>query len=161
MSQPKPEGAGCLITLPISVPAAVAFEAMCDFPNAPKRIPAIKRIEMLTDGPARLGTRFRETRTMFGREATETMEVTRFEAGRMYELTAKSCGCLYRSEVRVEPRGPQACELSMSFRALPQTFFAKVMGFLMKGMLKACQKMMQKDLEEMKRSLEATGTAHV
>lgn len=145
----------CLINVPINVPAATAFAAMTDFPSAPQRIPAIKRIEMLTDGPARVGTAFKETRVMFGREATERMEVTRFEAGRMYELSATSCGCLYRSEIRIDPKGPSACELTMNFRATPQTRLAKFVGFLFRGMTKSCQRMMQKDMEEMKRSLEA------
>lgn len=146
--------AGCTICVPIAVPAAVAFGAMCDFANAPSRIPSIRRVEFLTEGPARVGTRFRETRVMFGREATETMEVTRFEPGRLYELTANSCGCLYRSEIRVDPKGASSCELTMTFQALPQTFFAKIMGFLMKGMLKACERAMRKDMEDMGRSLE-------
>lgn len=147
----------CVVQLPIAVPAEKAFGAMTDFPNAPKRIPSIKRIEMLTDGPARVGTRFRETRAMFGREATETMEISRFEPGTAYELTATSCGCLYRSEIRITPRGPKDCELTMTFRATPQTTLAKVVGFLFRGMTKSCERMMRKDFEDMKRSLEAGG----
>jgi uncharacterized membrane protein len=145
----------CLVNVPIDVPADRAFQAMIDFPNAPQRISAIKRIEMLTDGPVRVGTRFRETRVMFGREATETMEISKFEPGRSYELTATSCGCLYRSEIRIDPRGPQACDLTMTFRATPQSMLARIVGFLFRGMTKSCQKMMRKDFEDMKRALEA------
>jgi hypothetical protein len=47
------------IEVPIAVPAERAFAAMTDFANAPQRIFGIKRVELLTDGPPRVGTRFR------------------------------------------------------------------------------------------------------
>ena len=147
------------IEVPIAVPAERAFAAMTDFANAPQRISGIKRVELLTDGPPRVGTRFRETRVMFGREATETMEVTRFDSGRSYELSAMSCGTLFRSEIRVDPAGPSSCDLTMTFLAMPQTVLAKIFALLFRGMMKSCERAMRQDMEEMKRSLESESGA--
>lgn len=61
----------------IQAPPERAFAAFADFPHAARSVSGIERIEMLTDGPVGAGTRFRETRIMFGREATEEMKVTR------------------------------------------------------------------------------------
>lgn len=53
------------------------FEAISDLEHAAERIGAIKEIEMLTDGPVGKGTRWRETRLMFGKECTESPNSTR------------------------------------------------------------------------------------
>lgn len=129
------------------------FAAASDFATAPKRITGIAKVEMLTQGPVGIGTRFRETRQMFGKQATETMEVTAFEPGRSYVLGCESHGCRYRSEIRVEPDG-KGSKLSMDFAATPLTRMAKVMSFLMKPMVKSVGKHIAKDLDDLKASLE-------
>lgn len=137
----------------VRAPAARVFHAISDFPNAPKLIKGITKIEMLTDGPTRVGTTFRETRMMFGREATETMEVSRLEPGRAYELTCMSCGCRYVSEMRAQPVGDET-DLSLSFQATPLTFVAKVMGFVMRPLFRSMCKAISNDLVEMKAEIE-------
>jgi carbon monoxide dehydrogenase subunit G len=130
------------------------FAAASDFANAPKRITGITRVEMLTQGPVGVGTRFRETRRMFGKEATETMEVTAFEPGRSYVLACDSHGCRYRSEIRVEPAAGGS-KLTMTFEAEPLTRMAKVLSFLMKPMVKSVAKHVARDLDDLKAAVEA------
>jgi hypothetical protein len=117
------------------------FAALSDFPHAAERIPGITAIEMLTDGPVGIGTRFRETRRMFGKEATEAMEVTAFEPGRSYVLEAVSCGCRYRTKVSCAAAGP-ATTVRMATETTPLSAVAKVtapvMGLLMKGVFRKC-----------------------
>lgn len=135
-----------------AAPEAV-FARVSDFANAPRLIPAIVRVEMLTDGPTGVGTRFRETRVMFGREATEEMTVTAFDPPRSYRLGAISCGSRFESEIRVEPDGAGS-KLSMSFGAIPQTRIAKIIGYLMRPMMKLMAKKCLKDLDDIKASIE-------
>src|SRR5690606_37405975 len=45
-------------------------------------MPDFVRIERLTEGPFGVGTAFRETRRMFGRDSTEHFEVVGYEPGR-------------------------------------------------------------------------------
>ena len=59
-------------TIDTHLPLDDAFAFVSDFANAPKRIKSILRVNVLTPGPVGVGTRFTETRVMFGREATET-----------------------------------------------------------------------------------------
>jgi hypothetical protein len=128
------------------------FALMSDFPNAPSRISGITRVEMLTEGRVGKGTRFRETRTMFGREQTETMEVVEWNPPSHYVLQANSCGCLYRFKVSCTPDG-NGTMVQMTFQATPLTFMAKLfspLGKLMSGM---CRKAMEKDLNDIERSL--------
>jgi hypothetical protein len=148
----------------IAAPHDRVFAMMSDFANAPSRITGIARCEMLTTGPVGKGTRFRETRKMFGREQTETMEVVEWNPPSHYTLEANSCGCLYRFTISCEPdRGmggdSNATIVQASFEGKPLTFMAKLfspLGKLMSGM---CRKALQKDLEDIERSLSAPPSA--
>lgn len=116
-------------------------------------VPAITRVEVLTDGPVGLGTRFRETRKMFGKEATEEMEFVQFERPRRYALGAESHGCRYLTSFEVVPNGDES-RLVMTFTGEPQTFAAKLMSFVMKPMMKKMADMCAKDLEAVKARAE-------
>jgi hypothetical protein len=62
-----------------------------DLDGAAERVDGIQKLEKLTDGPVGLGTRFRETRRMFRKEAAEEMEFTAFEPGRSYGVCCDAC----------------------------------------------------------------------
>lgn len=134
-------------------PAAV-FAACSDFEHAAQHIGAITKVEMLTPGPVGKGTKFRETRKMFGKEATETMEVLEFFPNTSYVLGAESCGSRYRTTFTFTPAGG-GTDVEFRFSATPLTFWAKVAGAvmmpLMKGVLRKC---VMQDLEDIKRRLE-------
>jgi uncharacterized protein YndB with AHSA1/START domain len=128
----------CLIQAP---PDAV-FHAFTDLENAPRHIPAIKNIQIL-HGPAQMakGTRWKETRVMFGKEATEIMEITEIEPPRFYAAEASSHGCLYRTTFRFTPEG-SGTRIDTSFTGIPQSMGAKVAGaltgWMMKKMVRKC-----------------------
>ena len=135
-----------------SSPDAV-FRTLTDLEHAAEHVSGIKKLELLTDGPVGLGTRFRETRMMFKKEATEEMEITAFDPGRSYTVECESCGCHYSTEIRCEPQGA-GTEVTMDMHYRPLTFMAKMMtplGILMSGSLK---KLFEKDLEDLKRHSE-------
>lgn len=137
----------------IAAPPERVFAAASNFADAAQAIQGIQRVEMLTPGPVAVGTRFRETRKMYGKEASEEMTVAEFEPPRRYVLLAESHGCRYRSELRFEPQGA-GTEVVMTFRGEPLTAFAKVMSVLMKPMLKSVGKLCAQDLADLKRSIE-------
>jgi len=139
----------------VEAPAGRVFPILCDLEGAPERIEGIKKIEVLTDGPFGVGTRWRETRVMFGKEATEVMEVVAMEPGRSYTVTAGSCGTRYETVMACEPRGADGCRVEFRFGWTPVSLGAKLMsplGFLMKGMLRKC---IADDLADIKRGAEA------
>jgi hypothetical protein len=96
-----------------------------------------------------VGTRFRETRVMFGRESTEEMEITEFEPGRKYTVEANSCGAHFQSIFNFSPDG-NSTNIDVEINSRPLTFFAKLMsplGFLMAGSMK---KMIRADIDQLK-----------
>lgn len=129
------------------------FEASTDVRRWAEIVPAILRVEVLTDGPVGKGTRFRETRKMFGKEATEEMEFLVFDPPKGYVLGAQSHGCRYRTSFDVLPTA-QGTRLVMRFEAEPLTLGAKVMAFLMKPMMRKMADMCGKDLDAIKAHLE-------
>jgi carbon monoxide dehydrogenase subunit G len=130
----------------IAAPPERVFAVAIDIHHWAEIVPAIQRVDVLTPGPMAVGTRFRETRKMMGREATEEMTVTGFDPPRGYVLAAESHGCRYRTELRFEPEGA-GTRMVFEFGAEPLTLAAKVMMALMKPMMKKAAQMCAKDLE--------------
>ncbi len=133
----------------VAAPPDIVWGLATDLDLAPDILSGVNSIERLDDGAGfGVGTRWRETRTMFGREATEDMEVTSFVPGRSYTVEAESHGAHYVSTVSVEP-GPEGSRLSMTFSGRPTGLVAKIMaatvGLLFRG---ATRKALQKDLDE-------------
>jgi uncharacterized protein YndB with AHSA1/START domain len=69
----------------LSVAPERVFEALTDLGGAAAWMPGLVRIEP-ADAPMRVGSRWRETRRMFGHEATEEFEVTKVDAPRHLAL---------------------------------------------------------------------------
>ena len=139
----------------VAAPPERVFAVAADFPNAAAHVEGITKVEILTTGPIGAGTRFRESRVMFGKEATETMTVAEFEPPKRYVLTADSMGTRYRSELRFEPKNG-GTEMVMQFRGEPHTLAAKLMSILLRPMIKSVAKSCAKDLADIRRTIEAT-----
>lgn len=138
----------------VDAPAETVFAVATDFENLPRFVRGIARIEVLDEGPLRIGSRWRETRVMFGKEATEQMELTVLEPPQHYETRAESCGCRYTTGVRVTEVDEGKSRVEFSFDAKPLSFFARMMAFLMKPIMNACKKETQKDLEDIRAEAE-------
>ena len=119
-------------------------------------VEAIEVVERLDDGDGfGLGTTWRETRTMFGKKATEDMEVTEYEEGVRYATAAESHGSKYFSEIRVDAAGAGS-RITMSFRGEPQTALTKVMDATVARLfMGATRKALAKDLGDIAAAAEA------
>ena len=74
------------------------WDVITDIEGSVERISAIESVEIL-EKPATgiLGLKWKETRTMFGKEATEIMWVTDAKENEYYQTRAESHGALYIS----------------------------------------------------------------
>lgn len=141
------------VTHRIAAPVAATYEAFADIPNCAGRIPAITRIEMLDEGPVRVGSRWRETRVMYGKEHTETLEITGMEPGRSIRVGCTSCGCRYETEFRFATDGDGTLvELHCDAKAL--TLGAKLMTPLSMLMMGSMKKAMLGDMTSLGAYLE-------
>jgi carbon monoxide dehydrogenase subunit G len=62
------------------------FRFITDSGNAPRLMASVKRMEKLSDGPVSVGTRYRETRVMNGKEAQAELEVVTYEPPHLYSM---------------------------------------------------------------------------
>ena len=129
------------------------FEALSDLASHAELFDAILRIEVLTDGPVGVGTRFRETRVMFKKEASEEMEITSFDPPNGYVTEAHNHGAHYISTWTVKAQGDGAV-VERRFEArtglLMSILFAPMALLMKKAMVKA----LRADLESLKAALE-------
>ena len=142
-----------VVEMHIKAPIEQVFDAMTDLESAPERVEAIQKIELLTEGPVGKGTRFRETRIMFKREATEEMTITEFDPPKSYQVEAESCGAHYTTVYTFHSEG-DGTRVQCSFGAEPMTFFAKLMSPLSKLMAGTLRKCLTGDMESIAKHLE-------
>ena len=143
---------GFTLSKVIAAPVPETFAASTDVEKMPGRIKGVIRVEKLTPGPVGLGTRFKETRIVFKREATETFEVTAFEPDRRCELTVHSCGAEYRTDFRFTPEGA-GTRVDVTFEARAVSFFAKLFSPLARLMMGTMRKCVEDDLSDLERAL--------
>lgn len=95
------------------------FDFVTASENAPKVVSSVVSMVKLTEGPVRVGTRYRETRLMNGKEAQAELEVVDFEPGQRYAMKNVTEGIetIYRYTFKQENGGTRVdlvCELSAS-----------------------------------------------
>jgi ligand-binding SRPBCC domain-containing protein len=142
----------------IEAPTSAVFSLFADFANVPGRIKTITKIEIVTPGPIGVGTRFKETRMMFGKECTEEMQITGFNPGRSYKITCQSCGAEYRTVFQFKPDG-EGTRVDVDFHTRATSVWSKLLaplGWMMSGMVKKC---VNQDLEDLQQVAESVPTA--
>ncbi|GGR68028.1 hypothetical protein GCM10010282_71050 [Streptomyces roseolus] len=154
---------GAMTTTTVVVERRVAaspgrvWESITDLPDLPRVLSGVQRVEVLTEGGFDVGTRWRETRKMLGKEATEEMTVTECEPPDRYVTVADSHGMRYVSELSLRAEGPGGSVLRMAFSARPadgrrQNLLARLLA---RFGAKAVSKALAKDLDDIARAVES------
>ena len=142
------------LTERISAPNDRVFAIASDVEAMPKNVPGIVRVEKLTPGPVGLGTRFKETRMMFGKESTEEMTFAAFDPPRSYRMDADSCGARFESTFRFVPVDG-GTEIQLEISTTATSWFARLMKPLsMMMMMGSVKKLLQADLRAVKAAAE-------
>lgn len=134
----------------IEAPVDLVFDTVADISNFSKAIPHITNVEFLSDIKSGVGTKFRETRVMGGREATTELEVTEYVENEHVRIVSDSHGTIWDTVFRVQQAGDQV-ELSMAMEANSYKLIAKATYVFIKGMI---QKALEQDMDEVKRYCE-------
>jgi len=133
------------------------WRIVTDLDGTANVISAITALERTDDGSGfGVGTSWRETRVMFGRESTESMEVTAVDEGRSYTVESLSRGVLYTSVMKVEPRG-DGSYLAWEFGAEAQSTSAKLMSIIGKLFEGTTRKALAQDLDDIAATAESAG----
>ncbi|MFE1381086.1 SRPBCC family protein [Streptomyces sp. NPDC058740] len=139
------------------------WESITDLPDLPRVLSGVEKVEVLTEGGFAVGTRWRETRRMMGRSATEEMTVTACEPPERYVTVADSNGMHYVCEMALLPEGPAvsagATTLRMTFTARPAHDRAPGLLARLAGRFgaRAVARALAKDLAEIATAVESRG----
>jgi uncharacterized protein YndB with AHSA1/START domain len=137
-------------------PLEKVFSAVTDIPAAEKWMPNLVRMELLTEGAYGVGTRWRETRKMFGKEAAEVFEVVAYTPGKHIELfvdgkQGASGRGEYRFKYDFEERGGKTV-VSIHGSITGMGCMGVVFGWMFKGMF---AKAIRKDHEALRQYIES------
>src|SRR3712207_9171600 len=114
----------------VSAPVERVWALATDLEGAPRVVRGIEAVEVLTPGPFGVGTRWRETRGMFGRSATEEMTVTAVEPHRSYSTDASGPGVRDVSTFTFAPAAGGGTDVTAPFGGRPPSAAAAVNGAL-------------------------------
>lgn len=138
----------------VSAPLETTFDIFTDIPNAAARLSGVTKLEPHSDGPVGPGFKWTESRTLFGREASETMTVDEFARPNHMTVDAFSHGTAYRTRYDFAPQDG-GTKVVMTFRATPKSLFARIMSIFAGAMMGSVEKLLLQDLKDMKAAAEA------
>ena len=136
--------------------ASAVWNIISDIGNVSEAISGIDEVEILEKPDEGLvGLKWRETRTLYEKTATEVMWITEAVENESYTARAESHGCLYFSTLSLAQKD-DGVSLTMRHETKPQAFMAKllapVMGLMFK---KTFRKLIHQDLTDIKAAVEA------
>lgn len=145
----------CRVDIFIKAPSEVCFAVFSDLDRMAERITALIKLEVLTEGPMALGSKWRETRKMFGHESSEVMTISEFDSPKYYAATAASHGAEYYSRYDFVSEA-DGTRVTMTFRTKAVSLMAKVMAIFSGALMKSISNAISADMEELKKVIESS-----
>ena len=139
------------VTRKIRAPVDQVFDTVAHIENFSKAVPHIVATEILGDVKSGPGTRFRETRVTYGREATTELEVTEYVKDEKVRIIADAGGTVWDSIFTTSAVGEDT-ELKLEMEALPHKLLAKLTTPLIMSMI---GKALEADMDAVKTYCEA------
>lgn len=139
----------------VAAPVERVWALATDLEGSPRVVRGIEAVEVLTPGPFGVGTRWRETRRMFGRSATEEMTVTEVEPQRCYATEASGPGVTYVSTLAFAPAPDGGTDVTATFGGRPTTTVGRVLAALTGALgRRAIGRALAQDLEDIATAAE-------
>ena len=138
------------LTQHVNASAEKVWAVISDIPGSAATLSGVESIQMVSEGPYREGTRWKETRSVLGRRETVEMWVSEVDPPRSTTVMALHGGAEYTSRFTLEERGG-GTDLTMTFGAevLRPTVFSRLMLAVFGRMgLNMARKALAKDLAE-------------
>lgn len=143
----------------VAAPVERVWEVFTDLGRAAERMSGVESIQVVTPGPFKVGTTWRETRRLHGKSSTEQLTVTECDPPTRYVAEAESKGTHYRSEFTFTPDGPGRTEVRAVFGAQSRNPVGKVVGVVLGGLVsRTLAGTMDRDLADLADFCESSTT---
>ena len=145
------------LTQHINASPEKVWAVLSDIPGSAGTLSGINAIQMLSEGPYGEGTRWKETRTMMGRQETVEMWVSQTDPPRSTTVKALQGGADYTTRFSLAERdGGTDLTLTFGAEVLKPTFLSKVaMALFGKIGMSITRKALSKDLAEIAAKAES------
>lgn len=135
----------------ISAPVEKVFATLSSIEEYSKAVPGIENVEFLSEKKVGVGTRFRETRTFNGKQASTVLEVTELVPNKMIRMVSDEGGTIWDTVFTVESTissdATPTTKMSMKMDARPYRLFAKALIPMILGMV---SKAIESDMDAVK-----------
>lgn len=148
------------VTKDINATPEAVWSVVTDLDSAPDVMRNIVAVERLEGDGFSVGTRWKETRRMFGRDEAETMWVSDIDEPRSYTVQSRAGGALYTTVFRLTPN-TSGTELVVTFGAEtedPGVGQRVMMALFGKAAMKATRKALVEDLDDIAVAAEKVGS---
>jgi len=135
-----------VVTRAIAAPIDRVFDTVADITQFSRAIPHITKVEFLSEQHSGVGTKFRETRLIKGKETTTELEVTELVNNDRVRLIADSHGTVWDSIFQVGRAG-NGTALTLTMEARSRGLIPRVMTRLIRGMV---QRALEADMNAVK-----------
>lgn len=145
------------LTQHIQAPPENVWAVITDIPGSAATLSGVESVQLLTDGPYGEGTRWRETRRMFGRSETVEMWVASAEPGSSTVVKAVQGGADYTTRFGLSPRdGGTDLTLTFAAEVIKPTAASRIlMALFGKLGMAATRKALAKDLADIAAKAES------
>lgn len=135
------------VTRIIDAPADEVFRTVAEIDHFSEAIPHIVKVEILSDVKAGVGTRFRETRRMKGREVATELEVTEYVEDQRIRIVSDTNGTVWDTLFTVSHTRDGLTELKMEMDANAHTLLARLLSPFIMPMI---QSALEADMDAVK-----------
>jgi uncharacterized protein YndB with AHSA1/START domain len=124
-----------IVVRTIDAPMEIVFRTVADITQFSRALPHIVKVEFLSASRVGVGTRFRETRLMKGKERVTEIEVTEYVENEHVRLVADNHGVVWDSVFAVDDDGGHT-RLTMTMETRTNRLVMKLMLFAIGGMVR-------------------------
>ncbi len=144
----------------VDAPADALWRVLTDVEGLEGVLSGVTRVERLAGIGYAIGTRWRVTRAMLGRETSEELEVVGIDEGRSTTLAAEASGIVTRTELTLEPvtdaAGQTIVRMRRSGTFLSPSWLQRAVATLTWGIgLRATRAAMRQDLDDIAAAAES------
>ena len=127
------------------------WSTLIDLDRYPSRVESYEAIEWLTSEKSGVGAKWKQTRKVYGKSHTQTIEVVEWREPTSFAMTATEAGVIYLTRYSLgESKDGETTDVSASFEVQPNNLFSKVFVKLIgKKLLGSTRETLQNDLSDL------------